>query len=183
MVSVTQVHGGDTWNVIPNEVVLRGTVRTFQPAIQDLIERRIGEIVAGLAATFDMAATLRYERRYPATINTPEETRHALAAATALVGADNVDTDPMPSMGSEDFAFMLQAKPGCYIWLGGGRGPGYAQSAQSALRLQRRRAADRRELLGHARGGAAADAGGRAGGGVSATSRSRARGPKRGAPR
>jgi hippurate hydrolase len=124
VVSVTQVHGGDTWNVIPQEVVLRGTVRTFQPAIQDLIERRIGEIVAGLAATFDMAATLRYERRYPATINTPEETRHALAAATALVGAENVDTDPMPSMGSEDFAFMLQAKPGCYVWLGGGRGPG-----------------------------------------------------------
>ena len=71
-----------------------------------------------------MTATLRYERRYPATINTPEETRHALAAATALVGAANVDTDPTPSMGSEDFAFMLQAKPGCYVWLGGGRGPG-----------------------------------------------------------
>ena len=124
VVSVTQVHGGDTWNVIPQEIVLRGTVRTFQPAIQDLIERRIGEIVTGLAATFDMTATLRYERRYPATINTAEETHHALAAATALVGAENVDTDPMPSMGSEDFAFMLQAKPGCYIWLGGGRGPG-----------------------------------------------------------
>jgi len=124
VVSVTQVHGGDTWNVIPQEVVLRGTVRTFQPAIQDLIERRIGEIVTGLAATFDMTATLRYERRYPATINPSAETKHALAAATALVGVDNVDTNPMPSMGSEDFAFMLQEKPGCYIWLGGGRGPG-----------------------------------------------------------
>jgi hippurate hydrolase len=124
VVSVTQVHGGDTWNVIPQEVVLRGTVRTFQPAIQDLIERRMGEIVAGLASTFDMTATLRYERRYPATINSAAETQHALAAATALVGRANVDTDPMPSMGSEDFAFMLQQKPGCYIWLGGGRGPG-----------------------------------------------------------
>ena len=122
VVSVTQVHGGDTWNVIPQEVVLRGTVRSFQPAVQDLIERRMGEIVAGIASTFDMAATLRYERRYPATINTPVETRHALAAATALVGVDNVDTNPMPSMASEDFAFMLQSKPGCYIWLGGGRG-------------------------------------------------------------
>ena len=70
-----------------------------------------------------MTATLRYERRYPATINTPAETQHALAAATALVGADHVDTDLTPSMGSEDFAFMLQAKPGCYIWLGAGRGP------------------------------------------------------------
>ncbi len=124
VVSVTQVHGGDTWNVIPQEVVLRGTVRSFEPSVQDLIERRMGEIVTGLAATFDMTATLRYERRYPATINTPEETRHALAAATALVGAANVDTNPTPSMGSEDFAFMLQAKPGCYVWLGGGRGPG-----------------------------------------------------------
>jgi len=124
VVSVTQVHGGDTWNVIPQEVVLRGTTRTFKKEIQDLIERRMGEIVAGIAATFEMTATLRYERRYPATVNTPEETQHALVAATALVGAANVDTDPMPAMASEDFAFMLQAKPGCYIWLGGGRGPG-----------------------------------------------------------
>ena len=124
VVSVTQVHGGDTWNVIPQEVVLRGTVRSFRPDIQDLIERRIGEIVTGLASTFDMTATLRYERRYPATINTKAETQHALAAAASVVGAANVDTNPTPSMGSEDFAFMLQARPGCYIWLGGGRGPG-----------------------------------------------------------
>ncbi len=124
VVSVTQVHGGDTWNVIPQEVVLRGTARSFRPEVQDLIERRIGEIVTGLAATFDMNATLRYERRYPATINTHDETRHALAAATSVVGGANVDTNPTPSMGSEDFAFMLQAKPGCYVWLGGGRGPG-----------------------------------------------------------
>ncbi|MEO8346123.1 MAG: M20 aminoacylase family protein [Betaproteobacteria bacterium] len=122
VVSVTQVHGGDTWNVIPQEVVLRGTVRTFLPEIQDTIERRMKEIVAGIAATFEMTATLRYERRYPSTINSPAETQHALAAATALVGEDNVDTNPIPSMASEDFAFMLQAKPGCYIWLGTGRG-------------------------------------------------------------
>ena len=124
VVSVTQVHGGDTWNVIPQEVVLRGTARSFRPDIQDLIERRMGEIVTGLASTFDMTATLRYERRYPATINTRDETLHALAAAQAVVGPDSVDTNPTPSMGSEDFAFMLQEKPGCYIWLGGGRGPG-----------------------------------------------------------
>ena len=124
VVSVTQVHGGDTWNVIPQEVVLRGTARSFVPAVQDTIERRLSEIVNGLAATFDVTATVRYERRYPATVNTPAETRHALAAATALLGADRVDTSPTPSMGSEDFAFMLQAKPGCYVWLGGSRGPG-----------------------------------------------------------
>src|SRR5205809_3543229 len=122
VVSVTQVHGGDTWNVIPQEVVLRGTVRAFRAEVQDLIEQRMRGIVAGVAATFDMTATLRYERRYPALINAEAETQHAIAAATAIVGAENVDTDPMPEMGSEDFAFMLQAKPGCSVSLRAGRG-------------------------------------------------------------
>jgi amidohydrolase len=123
VVSVTQVHGGDTWNVIPQEVALRGTVRTFKREVQDLIERRMRGIVAGVAATFEMSATLRYERRYPATVNSEIETQHAIAAATAVVGAEHVDTDPTPEMGSEDFSFMLGAKPGCYVWLGAGRGP------------------------------------------------------------
>ncbi len=122
VVSVTQVHGGDTWNVIPQEVVLRGTVRTFKSDVQDLIERRMKTIVEGIAATFEMSATLRYERRYPATVNAPAETQCAIDAATAIVGAAHVDTDPMPDMASEDFAFMLQAKPGCYVWLGAGAG-------------------------------------------------------------
>ena len=155
VVSVTQVHGGDTWNVIPQEVVLRGTVRTFDPAVQDLIEQRMRTIVAGIAAMFEMTATVRYERRYPATVNAEAQTKHAIAAASAVVGAANVDTDPVPEMGSEDFSFMLQAKPGCYVWLGAGRGPGHAERAQPALRLQRRRAPDRRELLGDARAAAA----------------------------
>jgi amidohydrolase len=120
VVSVTQVHGGDTWNVIPQEVVLRGTVRTFKREVQDLIEARMRKIVDGVAATFEMTATLRYERRYPATVNSPAEMQHALAAASAVVGAEQVDTDPMPEMGSEDFAFMLEKKPGCYVWLGAG---------------------------------------------------------------
>jgi hippurate hydrolase len=123
VVTVTQVHGGDTWNVIPQEVVLRGTVRTFKREVQDLIEKRLRGIVAGVAATFDMSATVRYERRYPATVNSETETGHAIAAASAVVGAANVDTNPTPEMGSEDFAFMLQARPGCYVWLGAGRGP------------------------------------------------------------
>ena len=123
VVSVPQVHAGDTWNVIPNQVVLRGTVRSFEPDVQDTIERRMRVIVDGIAATFEMTATLRYERRYPATVNTDVETGHAIAAATAVVGRDRIDTDPVPSMGSEDFAFMLQARPGCYVWLGTGTGP------------------------------------------------------------
>jgi hippurate hydrolase len=122
VVSVTQVHGGDTWNVIPQEVVLRGTVRSFDAAVQDLVETRLRTIVAGLAATFEMTATVRYERRYPATVNSADETRHAIAAAATVVGADNVDADPTPDMASEDFAFMLQKRPGCYVWLGAGRG-------------------------------------------------------------
>ncbi len=124
VVTVTQVHGGDTWNVIPEEVVLRGTVRTFKREVQDLIEQRMRGIVSGVAATFDMTATVRYERRYPATVNSETETGHAIAAASAVVGAQNVDTNPTPEMGSEDFAFMLQAKPGCYVWLGAGKGAG-----------------------------------------------------------
>ena len=123
VVSVTQVHAGDTWNIIPQEVVLRGTVRSFKPAVQGLIEERLRAIVAGVAATFDMSATVRYERRYPATVNSAAETRHAYAAAAAVVGAAQVDTNPTPEMASEDFAFMLQEKAGCYVWLGAGRGP------------------------------------------------------------
>jgi hippurate hydrolase len=123
VVSVTQVHGGDTWNVIPEEVVLRGTVRTFDPAVQALIEGRMRTLVEGIAAMFEMRATLFYERRYPATVNSADETAHALAAAAAVVGVDGVISDPTPEMGSEDFAYMLQAKPGCYVWLGAGEGP------------------------------------------------------------
>ena len=120
VVSVTQVHAGDTWNVIPEQVVLRGTVRTFKREVQDLIEARMRGIVDGIAATFDMQASLRYERRYPATVNSAEETVQAARAAATVVGERNVERDPMPEMTSEDFAFMLQAKPGCYVWLGAG---------------------------------------------------------------
>jgi hippurate hydrolase len=122
VVSVTQVHGGDTWNVIPEQVVLRGTVRTFRREVQDLIEARIRGLAAGVASTFEMAATVRYERRYPSTVNTAAETAHAVRAARSVVGDAQVETDPVPELGSEDFAFMLQAKRGCYVWMGTGEG-------------------------------------------------------------
>ena len=120
VVSVTQVHAGDTWNVIPDDIMLRGTVRTFKKDVQDTIERRMKTILDGVAAMFEMKVTLRYERRYPATVNSETETQHAIAAAAAVVGGERIDTDPMPNMASEDFAFMLEAKPGCYLWLGSG---------------------------------------------------------------
>src|SRR5213078_2001714 len=81
VVSVTQVHAGDTWNVIPEQIVLRGTVRTFEHEVQDLIERRMRTLVDGIAAMFDMTVTLRYERRYPATVNSEKETLCAAQAA------------------------------------------------------------------------------------------------------
>ncbi len=122
VVSVTQVHGGDTWNVIPEQVVLRGTVRTFRREVQDLIESRIRGLAAGVASTFEMAAAVRYERRYPSTVNTAAETAHAVRAARSVVGDAQVETDPVPELGSEDFAFMLRAKRGCYVWMGTGEG-------------------------------------------------------------
>jgi len=120
VVSVTQFHGGDTWNVIPDSVVLRGTARSFKPELQDRIEAALRRIVRGVALAMGAEATIRYDRRYPATINHAAETVIAAAAAAAVVGAGHVERDIQPTMGSEDFAFMLQAKPGCYIFIGNG---------------------------------------------------------------
>ncbi len=120
VVSVTQIHGGDTWNVIPDEVVLRGTCRSFRREVQERIEPAIRRIADGVAAAFGATASLRYERRYPPTVNSAAETARAGEAAAKVVGAENVIRDPVPSMGSEDFAFMLEAKPGSYVWIGNG---------------------------------------------------------------
>jgi len=122
VVSVTQIHGGDTWNVIPDQVVLRGTARTFKPKVQDAVEAGIRRIAEGTAAALGASVALRYERRYPPTINSPAETETAAAIAAEIVGDANVDRDLQPTMGSEDFAFMLQAKPGAYVFIGNGTG-------------------------------------------------------------
>jgi len=129
VVSVTQIHAGDTWNVIPDEVLLRGTARAFRPEVQDAIEPAIRRIAEGVCAAHGAAMALRYERRYPPTVNSEAETEIAAAAAAEVTGADKVDRAPVPSMGSEDFAFMLQAKPGAYIWIGNGDGDGAAGCA------------------------------------------------------
>ena len=122
VVSVTQIHGGDTWNVIPDQVVLRGTARMFKPKVQDAVEAAIRRIAEGTAAALGAGVELRYERRYPPTINSPAETETAAAIAAEIVGDGNVDRDLQPTMGSEDFAFMLQVKPGAYIFIGNGTG-------------------------------------------------------------
>ena len=120
VLSVTQIHGGNAWNVIPGDVVLHGTTRTFRKEIQDRLEPKIKQIIDGVAAAFGATAELKYERRYPTTINSAQETEWSAEAACAIVGANNVARDPEPCMGSEDFAFMLQERPGSYIWMGNG---------------------------------------------------------------
>jgi hippurate hydrolase len=123
VVSITQIHAGNTWNAIPESVLLRGTFRCFDGSVQTLIADKIRQLVDAICQGFAVSATVAFNPEnagYPVTINTPAETALALAAATAVVGADCIDTQPTPSMGSEDFAFMLQVKAGCYIWIGNG---------------------------------------------------------------
>jgi len=122
VVSVTQIHGGDTWNVIPEEVVLRGTVRTLDAAVQDRTEAAMRQVCEGVGQTHGAKIALKYMRGYPGVVNTPAETAAAVAAAASLVGEPQVHTDIPPAMGSEDFAFMLQKRPGAYIGIGAGEG-------------------------------------------------------------
>ena len=123
VLSITQIHGGHTHNVIPERVTVSGTVRTFDPAVQDRIEASIRQIAAGVAQANELTATVDYQRYYPATINDAEAAQEALDAA-ATVGEAKLAPDP--AFTSEDFAFMLQACKGAYIWLGQARAAGSA---------------------------------------------------------
>ena len=124
VLSVTQFHGGEIDNIIPGEVELRGGVRAFKPEVQTRVEQRMREIAEGTAAAHGAVAELIYTRIYPSTINSEAETLLAIAAAADVVGADKVDTEIKPCMGSEDFAFVLQEKPGCYLMIGNGGAAG-----------------------------------------------------------
>lgn len=128
VISMCAMHAGDpgAMSVVPGKATLVGTVRTFSPAVQELVERRLSELCSAVAQGFGATATVRYERIYPATINTAAQARFAAEVAQSLVGSDNVVSDLEPSMGSEDFAFMLQVKPGAYLRIGQGleRGEG-----------------------------------------------------------
>jgi amidohydrolase len=122
VVSICAMSAGNpgAMSVIPSHAKLVGTVRTFRPATQDMIERRLQELVFSIAAAFGATATLKYERVYPATINHDRQAEFAAAVADTLVGRENVVRNLDPSMGSEDFSFMLQAKPGAFARLGQG---------------------------------------------------------------
>src|SRR5262249_8147975 len=114
VVSVTQIHGGDTWNVIPESVMLRGTTRSFSPTVRDQIEPAIRRVAGSACSACGAEMKLRYERRYPPTINSRQETELAATAAASLVGDDNVKRDLLQSMAAEDFACFLERKPGAY---------------------------------------------------------------------
>jgi len=122
VLSITQIHAGSATNVIPDEAVMIGTVRTFSTSVLDLIEQRMSDMANGIAAAFNASVDFGFKRNYPPLINHPEQTAFAIEAMRAVVGAANVNTEVEPTMGAEDFAFMLQEKPGCYVFIGNGDG-------------------------------------------------------------
>jgi hippurate hydrolase len=122
VLSITQIHAGSATNVIPDDAVLIGTVRTFTTEVLDLVERRMQDMAQGVASAFNAGVDFTFKRNYPPLVNHAAQTAFAIEAMKAVVGADNVDANVEPTMGAEDFAFMLQAKPGCYVFLGNGDG-------------------------------------------------------------
>ena len=120
VVSVTQIHGGEAWNVIPDDAVLRGTIRSFKPEIQQLVERGIERLSSGIADAFGARITVDFDSRYPPTVNSVAETELCRRVAADVLGDDAVRKNELPSMAAEDFAYLLQVKPGCYVWLGNG---------------------------------------------------------------
>jgi amidohydrolase len=118
VVSVTQIRGGDTWNVLPDECLIRGTTRWYEDEIGDRIQERITQLANSVAAGFGCTARISYERRYPATINDLASAKLIRDVAGAI-GLRVVESPP--TMGAEDFAYMLRAVPGCYLWLGAAR--------------------------------------------------------------
>jgi hippurate hydrolase len=126
VITIGHFEGGHTFNVIPETVQLRGTARWFLPEVGDLLERKFQEIVTGIASAMGGKAEARFTRSYPATVNEPESTVIAARAAAAVVGEAKARPLPQPTMGGEDFSFMLEKKPGAYLFLGGGKGEGDA---------------------------------------------------------
>jgi len=122
VLSITQIHAGSATNIIPDEATLVGTVRTFTTDVLDLMEQRMQAIAAHTAEAFGASVDFSFKRNYPPLINHPRETAFAVDVMQSIVGPERVDTQVEPTMGAEDFAFMLQEKPGCYVFIGNGEG-------------------------------------------------------------
>jgi hippurate hydrolase len=120
VVSVCTVRAGDAFNVIPQTAMLLGTVRTLSPEVRDLAETRIRAIVENVCAAFGAKAEVEYDRGYPVTMNDPDKTDFMANVARAVSGENAVDTTVLPLMGAEDFSYMLEQRPGAYIFLGNG---------------------------------------------------------------
>ena len=121
VISVTMIHAGEATNVIPNSCELRGTVRTFSVEVLDMIEARMRQIAEHTCAAFGLSCEFEFVRNYPPTVNSAKEAEFARAVMASIVGPDNV-LQQEPTMGAEDFSFMLQAKPGCYNFIANGDG-------------------------------------------------------------
>ena len=121
VISVTMIHAGEATNVIPNSCELRGTVRTFSVEVLDMIEARMRQIAEHTCAAFGLSCEFEFFRNYPPTVNSAKEAEFARAVMASIVGPDNV-LQQEPTMGAEDFSFMLQAKPGCYNFIANGDG-------------------------------------------------------------
>ncbi|MGE5650013.1 MAG: M20 aminoacylase family protein [Bacillota bacterium] len=122
VISITQIHAGSATNIVPDTATLIGTVRTFTTETLDLIEHRMRDVAQHTAAAFDAEVDFRFTRNYPPLINHAKETAFAAEVMRSIVGDDCVNTQVEPTMGAEDFAFMLQEKPGCYVFIGNGEG-------------------------------------------------------------
>ncbi len=120
VLSTTMIHAGDAYNVLPQYGSLKGTVRTLKPEVQDLVERRISEVAQGIAAMHGAKCTVDYARGYPVTRNHESQTAFAARVAGEVVGGDNVNLDAPPVMGAEDFSYMLESRPGAFIFMGNG---------------------------------------------------------------
>jgi hippurate hydrolase len=124
VVSVTKIHAGDAHNIIPERAELGGGIRCFDPALRRYLKSRVEEIVSGVAAALGARGRVEFVSEYPAVINDAASTMLAVRVARGLVGVGHVDPDAEPVLGSEDFAYMLERKPGCYIFIGNGAGEG-----------------------------------------------------------
>jgi hippurate hydrolase len=120
VVSVTALRAGDAFNVIPRTVHLTGTARSLDETIRDLVEERIGTVARGIAEAFGAKAMVNYQRGYPVTVNAERQTAFAAGIAREVAGSERVDDNADPTMGGEDFSYMLQARPGAFIFLGNG---------------------------------------------------------------
>ncbi|MGX0876015.1 amidohydrolase [Roseovarius sp. MBR-154] len=124
VISVTQIHTGSADNVIPETAYINATIRTFSPEVQAMVHRRLREVAEGTAAAHGVRAEVRIDLGYPATLNDADKTGFAAEVAREVAGADAVIADRTREMGAEDFSYMLQERPGCYLFLGQGDGPG-----------------------------------------------------------